>query len=232
MTFQEVVRRPAYQQVSEQLREAILGGVLAPGSELPAERELCERFGVARTTVREALRALQAQGLVVAASPTAPLRVVTPEGLAEGPARDALTHLLALGQVGLDDLVGLRLALEGAAVGAAARAATRPDLAPARAEVVAMRNAGRDLVAFEAADVRFHLALAAASGNEAFLLVMHAVRHSMAAHLLGVLQALDDPVPTLEELTTEHEAILQAIERGHASKAEELVRHHVARFYA
>ncbi|HST38442.1 MAG TPA: winged helix-turn-helix domain-containing protein, partial [Conexibacter sp.] len=65
MAFSEVVRNPAYEQVAHQLREAILDGGFAPGDELPAERELCAQFGVSRTTVREALRALQAQGLAV-----------------------------------------------------------------------------------------------------------------------------------------------------------------------
>src|SRR3712207_583158 len=119
MTFEGVVRRPVYEQVADQLRDAILAGRLAPGDVLPSERELCERFGVSRTSVREALRALQAQGLVVAAAPNAPLRVAGTEGYSSGPVRDALSHLLRLGRVPLGDLVELRCALEAAIVEAA-----------------------------------------------------------------------------------------------------------------
>lgn len=56
--------RRAFQQVADQLREAILGGALVAGDRLPTESELCERFGVSRSTVREALRTLASEGLV------------------------------------------------------------------------------------------------------------------------------------------------------------------------
>src|SRR4051794_32094779 len=114
MASQDLERRPVYEQVAQQLREQILSGELAPGSALPPERELCERFGVGRTTVREALRALQTKGLAVADGPTSPLRVVAADALTTEPLRDTLTHLLRLGRVPMDDLVGLRRALEGA----------------------------------------------------------------------------------------------------------------------
>ncbi len=230
-TFEGVVRRPVYVQVAEQLREAVLDGTLAAGSALPAERELGEQFGVSRTTVREALRALQAQGLIVASGPTAPLRVAAPEALSTGTVRDALVHLLRLGRVPLADLVELRCALETAAVEAAARRRPRPDLSAARAEVEAMRAAGDDVERYERSDVRFHLALVGASGNEALHLVMLAVRDSIAAHLLDALRALPDPHATLERLTREHDALLDAVEARDPEGAAELMRDHVLGLY-
>ena len=231
MAFEGVVRRPVYVQVAEQLREAVLDGTLPPGAALPAERELGDRFGVSRTTVREALRALQARGLVVATGPNSPLRVADPEALSIGPVSEALGHLLRLGRVPLADLVDLRCALEAAAVQAAARRWPHPDLAGAQAEIDAMRAAGSDVEAFERADVQFHLALADASGNEALLLVMLAVRDSIAAHLLDALMALPDPLPTLERLAEEHAAILAAIEDRRPDHAGEVMRDHVLGFY-
>lgn len=230
MEYTAVVRRPAYEQVAEQLREAILSGALAPGSELPSERELTDRFGVARTTVREALRALQAQGLAVADRPTAPLRVVRAEALSVGPARDAFVHLLRLGGVPLADLVDLRCALEGAAVAAAA-ATPGVDLGTARAEVAAMKEVGDDVEAFEEADVRFHLALVAASGNEALHLVMLAVREPVGAHLLASLRALEDPVKVLKRLTREHAKIVGAIEAGDGELAAQRMSKHIRGLY-
>ena len=109
---------PVYEQVADRLRESILSGELVAGSALPPERELSERFGVGRTTIREALRALQTKGLAVTTGPTSPLRVVAADALTTDPLRDTLVHLLRLGRVPLDDLIGLRVALEGA--GAAA----------------------------------------------------------------------------------------------------------------
>jgi GntR family transcriptional regulator, transcriptional repressor for pyruvate dehydrogenase complex len=232
-------RRPAYEQVAEQLRAAILEGVLAPGAPLPPERELSARFGVGRTTVREALRLLQTKGLAVADGPTSPLRVVAPDAVPTAPLRDTLVHLLALGRVPLDDLIGLRVALEGAGAEQAA-AARRPDLADARRELEAMRAAadadadvaGPDLDAFEAADVRFHLAVVRASGNEALSLVMLAVRDAISAALRTKLEANRRALrTTLRTLVAEHAALLDAIERGDGDAARRLAGEHLMRFY-
>jgi DNA-binding FadR family transcriptional regulator len=231
MAFSEVVRSPAYEQVAHQLREAILDGALAPGDELPAERELCAQFGVSRTTVREALRALQAQGLAVAAGPTAPLRVPPARELSTGPLRDSLVHLLRLGRVPLGDLVELRCALEAAAVAAAATHQDRDHLDDARAALEQMRAIEDDVAAFERADVRFHVALVAASGNEALQLVMLAVRDSVSAHLREALAELPAPKRAIARLTRQHEAILAAVEAGDARDAELLLRDHVMGFY-
>jgi DNA-binding FadR family transcriptional regulator len=231
MTFQGVTRRPVYAQVAEQMREAILSGALAPEAVLPAERDLCEQFGVSRTSVREALRALQAEGYVVAGGPNAPLRVAGPDAMSTGPVRQALAHLMRLGRVPLGDLLELRCALEAAAVEAAARRRPRPDMAAAHTEIAAMHAAGVDVEAYEQADVRFHIALAEASGNEALQLVMVAVRDSIAAHLLDALRALSDVPATLARLTREHEGLLAAVEERDAERAGELMRDHILGLY-
>jgi DNA-binding FadR family transcriptional regulator len=228
---QPLERRPVYEQVADRLRESILSGELPAGSVLPAERELSERFGVGRTTVREALRALQTKGLAVATGPTSPLRVVAPERLTTDPLRDTLVHLLRLGRVPLDDLIGLRVALEGAGAEQAATREPRPDLTAARDQIAFMRAAGTDLEAFEVADIRFHLELVRASGNEALSLVMLAVRDTISQALLSHLEALADPVPTLRQLIAEHEAILQAVIDGDGEAARRLSGEHLRRFY-
>lgn len=200
--------------------------------------------------MREALRALQAQGLAVQAGPTAPLRVPQPDALSTGPLRDSLVHLMKLGRVPLGDLVELRGALEAAAVAAAAttlgsapledpaRKQTTAHVAEARRALDEMRRqlaapgpAADAAAAFEQADVRFHVALVAASGNEALQLVMLAVRDSVSAHLLDALTSDPAPQRTLNRLTRQHEAILAAVEAGDARDAEVLLRDHVIGFY-
>lgn len=231
MSFQPVARRPVYEQVAGQVREAILGGELAPGSALPSERELCDAFKVSRTTIREALRSLQAQGLAVASGPTAPLRVVEAGALSTDPLRDTLIHLHRLGRVPLTDLVGLRRALESAGARDAAKRRPAPDLTPALDQIAAMRAAGDDVRAFDVADVAFHLEILRASGNEALTLVMLAVRDSTSAHLLELLSAIEDPAHTLRRLIREHEGIVEAIARRDAEAAHRLSDEHIARFY-
>ncbi|WP_189317684.1 FadR/GntR family transcriptional regulator [Streptomyces brasiliensis] len=225
-------RRPVYEQVADELLELILSGQLPPGSVLPPERELSERFGVGRTTIREALRALQTKGLVVATGPTSPLCVVAADKLATDPLRDTFVYLLRLGRVPLDDLIGLRAALEGAGALQAATRDRRPDLTAARDQIAFMRAAGRDLKAFDVADIRFHLEIVRASGNEALTLVMLAVRDSLSKALLSRLEALTDPSSMLQRLIAEHEAILQAVIDGDGEAAQHLTREHLRRYYS
>ncbi|HST38397.1 MAG TPA: FCD domain-containing protein, partial [Conexibacter sp.] len=167
----------------------------------------------------------------VAAGPTAPLRVPPARELSTGPLRDSLVHLLRLGRVPLADLVELRCALEAAAVASAATHQDAERIADARAALEEMRAIEDDVAAFEAADVRFHVALVAASGNEALQLVMLAVRDSVSAHLRDALAALPAPRRTIARLTRQHEAILAAVEAGDARDAELLLRDHVMGFY-
>jgi GntR family transcriptional repressor for pyruvate dehydrogenase complex len=231
MASRELERRPAYAQLAERLRESILSGALAAGTPLPSERELCDTYGVARTTVREALRALQVQGLAVSAGPTAPLRVVAADALSTDPMRDTLVHLLRLGRTPLDDLLGLRRALEGAGAADAAAFRPAPDLSAAREQIGLQRAAGDDVEAFEQADVRFHLEVVRASGNEALTLMMLAVRDSIASHLLEALRAMNAPRLVMKRIVREHEAILAAIAEGDGEAARRLSEDHVIRFY-
>jgi GntR family transcriptional regulator, transcriptional repressor for pyruvate dehydrogenase complex len=106
VAFKSVVRNPVYLQVATEIREAILDGRLVAGQPLPTERELTAEFGVSRATIREALRALQAQGLLSAGGDSNRAgRTVLPE--APTVLGDALGTLLRLRRISLKDLVAL-----------------------------------------------------------------------------------------------------------------------------
>jgi DNA-binding FadR family transcriptional regulator len=228
MAFIEVTRSPVYLQVANQLRGAIVAGELAAGEELPTERDLSKTFGASRASVREALRVLEAQGLITTGG--APARAVVATELA-GHAREALSTLLELNRVGLDDLVELRCVLESAAI---RQAAARPDseaLGEAQQALDDQRRCDVDLEAFDAADLRFHIALVRASGNEAMHLVMLALRDAAVRYLLVALRAQRDPRRVLRRLVSEHEAILSAARGGDGQQAATLAESHIRRFY-
>jgi DNA-binding FadR family transcriptional regulator len=228
MAFNEIVRSPVYLQVAEQLREAILNGDLEAGEPLPTERALSESFGASRASVREALRVLQAQGLITGGGAPAPSVVATD---ARGPAREALLTLVRLNRVELGDLVELRCVLESAAL---RRAAQDPDparLREARQALEDMRVPKVTIETFDEADVRFHVALVRASGNEAMHLVMLALRDAVARHLLAALRTRGDVRRVLRRLIAEHTEILEAVEAGDGDRAASLVEDHIRRFY-
>lgn len=234
MAFREVIRKPVYLQVAEQLREAILDGDLPAGEPLPTERELSAQFGVSRPTVREALRVLQAEGLVAGGGATSPMRPGVPDEVSSESMRAALTHLVRLRRVPLSDLVELRCALEASALVRASRGPLPGPLAEARRALREMREMLRgalDVAAFHEADVRFHVALVAASGNQATHAIMAALRESIAEHLIAALEARSEPGAVIRRLTAEHEAILAAVEAGEGEVAAGRVRAHIAGFY-
>jgi DNA-binding FadR family transcriptional regulator len=236
MAFSEVGRKPLYLQVAEQIREAILRGDLAPGARLPTERELGDTFGVSRASVRDALRSLQAHGLISGAGRIAPARTVVTLGEL-GSLQEAVVHLLTLQRVPFADLVELRTAVEAAAVRRAAEraggVAAEERLAEARQILGRMHARGVGVDDYHDADVAFHLALVGASGNQAMQLVMGAVRETVAAYLLDVLRSLGPrrQRQTLRTLTAQHAAILDAVESKDPDRAEALVRSHIVDFY-
>jgi GntR family transcriptional repressor for pyruvate dehydrogenase complex len=226
--FKGLVRAPVYLQVADQIREAIFAGGLRPGERLPAERELAQTFGASRASIREALRVLQAQGLIIGGGAPGPAVVAHDP---ETPAREALTTIVRLNGVELDDLIDLRCLLEMAALEQAARRQDPTRLDEAREALAAMESPEIGIEAFDEEDVRFHVALVRASGNEAMHLVMLALREPVAAHLLEALRAKADPRETLNRLAKEHATIIESVEAGEGERAALLVERHIRGFY-
>ena len=225
-------RTPLSVVVSQQLRDAILTGQVSSGTELPSEHELAVQFAVGRSTVREAVRILQAQGLLSGGDTvtTRRPRVAAEDGLSAAAAM-AMENAVRLGQIPLKDLVALRLLLEGATVEAAASAPPGA-LAEAHAALQDMVLADGEPERFLAADLRFHHGLALASGNAALPLVMSVLRNAIAGHLGAALHQQPDLSATTAQLTDEHAAIYLAVAEGRAGDARQLVTTHIQDFYA
>jgi GntR family transcriptional regulator, transcriptional repressor for pyruvate dehydrogenase complex len=228
--FQPVTRAAIYSEVAQQIQQAILDGSLGSGVALPPERELARQFGVSRATVREALRHLQARGLLAPRGRTSPLEAASPEA-AVAHFRESLTRAVQLRDVPLADLLELRLAVETAALTRAAAAPVESHLAEARAALGVMQQPRVSWREFFPADVAFHAALVAASGNQALVLVMLAAKDSIALHLDEAMRARSF-TQVRERIVDEHRALLRAVEHGNASSAARLLRAHVGEFYA
>jgi len=210
--FHSVSRPSIYMDVAGQIRRAILEGTMSSGERLPPERELARQFGVSRATVREALRHLQAQGLLAARGRTSPLE---PAGPAEVP---------------LSDLVELRIAIEAAALARAATAQITASLEEARVTLAVTPRADVRPHELHEADVAFHVALVAASGNRALLLVMLAVTDAIRLHLDEALRARSSAKMRFR-IATEHRTILRSIERGAGAAATPHLRQHLRGLY-
>lgn len=143
-----------YHSVADQILELITSGEFPPGSRLPGERELAERFKVSRVTIREAEIALQARGYLSIKTGSG-VHVLSPAAQAE-----ALPHISPF------ELTEARLMFESEAAALAARHIDDKTLAKLEELVQRMSSKNpADGEDSQAADREFHLAIAAASGN-------------------------------------------------------------------
>jgi DNA-binding GntR family transcriptional regulator len=189
------------------IRDRIDDGRLARGTRLHQE-DLAAELGVSRTPVREALRRLAAEGRV---------ELLTNRG-----ARVADIDLAAM-----PEPYEARLVIEpGAAALAARRGLSAAQLRQLHAAIAAQRSAAGDIQRSFAANRDFHLGLVAASGNE---LLLQFAEHLWVARIGAAIYERQAETPERMLLDAdEHEAILDAVERGDARKAESLARKHVA----
>ncbi len=230
-TLSAAERAPLSIAVARRLREVIVSGQMSVGTELPSEKDLARDLGVGRSTIREALRILQAQGLLSGGDTVSTQRPRVSADQTLSMAASTMENVLRLGQVPLADLVALRVLIEGAALREAAERGDSLALGEARKAIEIMKHPRVDIEAFRAADLQFHGALAAASGNVAFGLVMGVLRSAVSGHLGEALLRVENPRATMKKLTAEHEEILVAVEGGHGARASQLVTGHIRAFY-
>lgn len=217
----DAVLRPAvgnvFETTVEQLATAIRLGVFVVGEQLPPERDLAERLGVSRNTLREAIAALRDSRLVTTKRGRGGGTVVTDAG--HGPGADATSGVRH--GAALEDALDFRRVVEP---GAARLAATRPLSRDQRGWLLDSSHAVReaDLGAHRIADSRLHLAIATVTGSP---MVVEAVTRAQAAlgELLGAIPVLRT---NIEHSHEQHDAVVDAILRGDADPARTAMEEH------
>lgn len=217
----------AFEKVLHWVDERILTGELAVGDHLPPERELARLLEVSRAAVREAVRTLQAQGVVRSAVGTGATAGTTITSVSA----HALTRLLrlhvALANFPLPDVVEVRISLERLSARLAAKHASADELAELRRQVLAMAEPGITRERFNDVDTAFHVGIAAAAGNLLAADMTVAIRESMRLPILDRFRRLDAWEDVVQVLRHDHEAIYAAIAAGRADDAERAVETHI-----
>jgi DNA-binding GntR family transcriptional regulator len=192
-----------------QLREMIVTGLLRPGADIH-EGQLCAQLGISKSPLREALRQLEQEGLVVAASQRGSyVAPFSPEDIAE--------------------IYSLRSYVETLEVRLATERATADDLRALHANIAAMEDCARrgDQRGFVERDAEFHLLLARISGHKRLLRVQQSLQTDllrlMMYHLAGAGNA------AVTDASTMHRAIVDALEARDRDAAERLMREHIHR---
>ena len=232
-SFAPVKQRRAFEDIIVQVENAILEGRLKVGDRLPPERELAEIFNVSRASVREALRVLEAFGVLSARRGTGAESGSIVSAQNESPLSGLLRLYTSLLQLPITDLLDVREALEMLTARQAAERAGAEDVARLGEIIEAMRRA-KSPSEFLAVDTEFHLTLARASGNSVVPLILGAVRDAIARQMLEAFQALEAGGRWNAErafLVKEHAQLVQTIAAHDPEAAARAFSHHVHAFY-
>jgi DNA-binding FadR family transcriptional regulator len=214
--FAPVRSQTAFEETLERLGTAIKLGLLAPGARLPAERELCTRLEISRSTLRQALTALAQSGHLHAVRGRGGGTFVSqrPPPI-DPPTRDLLA--------GWRDACDVRLGIE---LGIAALAAERADgseLAPLDELVAAMDDLAEDFAGYRQADVRFHIGLAEATHSARLVALATEAQGAMT----DLISYIAHPPEILEHANAQHAQLLSRIRAHDADAAMRVMAEHL-----
>ncbi len=216
MPIQAVEPRRLYRQIADQLLGLIAAGEYRPGDRLPPERTLSEQLRVSRSSVREALIAMEVEGRVE-------IRVGAGVFVVDQPAPVAPAT-----EVGPFELLQARLLVEPQAAALAARHATadqRERMARAWNDMEGC-EASNDLTGL-AHDRQFHVVIGEASGNSALALMVQTLWEQRVGPLYVTLERHFHSGPIWEKAQDEHRAILDAITGRQPGAARRAMRRHI-----
>jgi len=214
--FAPVHSQTAFEETVERLGTAIKLGLLPPGTRLPAERELCAKLGIARSTLRQALTALSQSGHVFATRGRGGGTFVSdPQPPAHPPSKRLLGEWR--------EICDQRLAIELGVAVLAAQRATEPALA-ALDEVAGVLDASlEDFQAYRQADIRLHVGLAEATGSTGLVRASTEVQGAMT----DLISYIAHPPEVLASSNAQHRRLLAAIREGDSMRAARVMAAHL-----
>lgn len=209
-----------YEQIVQQIEDSILKGALKAGDQLPAERELAQNFGVSRTAVREAVKALREKGLVEAYSGRG---TFITDGTSQA-IKQSLDLMIKIGQPdGSVQLAEVREILEPEIAALAAVRCEDQHIVSMREAVAVMDQAKEDPEAYIEADLDFHLALAEAASNPLILSLLDSIVGLLREQRIRIFSVDGGP----ERGQYHHKRILEAVRDHDADKARAAMRAHL-----
>jgi DNA-binding FadR family transcriptional regulator len=227
--FRAAKQNRIFQDVVDQIEEAIVAGKLQPGDTLPSERDLKELFQTSRGTLREALRVLEQKGLIEIKLGVGGGSVVKAAPMEQ--ICDSLDLLVRFQQISLEHLAEFREGIEGIVAATACRRATRGDIAElerllAKAGTYVAKGVSQ-WRRFVEIDKQIHQALAQITGNPMYIVVHQMVHDNIQRYYERFLPWTE---AMLKENFEDLRDIVDLIKKGAADQASALARRHVQRF--
>ena len=222
-SIQPLKRSNLSDEIIQRIQDLIRNESLKPGDRLPTEIELAEKFGVGRSTVREAVRALAALGMIDRSKRGTFISDGKPGGGGEDP---ILLRTRILKDCELTDLLEWRRILEGEICSLAAQRATDEDIEQIRSALEEMERAAREntVTNFILADASFHLVIAEAAHNQVADRMLKLIRQELVEEIGETLNR--DPMLLGRSLKS-HRLIFEAIRNEEAVQAKSLITEHL-----
>lgn len=213
-------RTTLVEQVAEGLMQLIESNKLKPGDSLLSTTKLVNHFGVSRPVVREALKLLEAKGVIEVSNGKKPL--IKP--ISTEPLLGFFDRVAKVEHEALQEFMEVRQGLEIQSARLAAERRTPEQLAKIKQTVQAMRQYLDDFDAFIEADVTLHLLIAEASHNAMLLRLIKSIRETLRTTVWeGHRRRTKKQIETIQQL---HEAVVASIEKGDPEKAGEAMANH------
>lgn len=228
--LQKVVPVRIFEQAVEQIRELIVNGDISPGQKLPTEQELCRQLNTSRSSVREALRVLEAEGLIEVKRGSGAF-VSDPPKIKQS--RNEIMQWLSAHEQTLEQVLEVRESIEGLTAALAAQRATETTLTEIRAildeqkrliqQISESQDENYDALAN--LDAAFHLAISSASGNDIANEIVSQIVPAFTQSNKVVLYVSQ----RMHKTEMEHLAIYQALVSKDPASAEKAMREHIGR---
>lgn len=220
-------KKKTYQVIVDKITEFFFAGNLKPGEKLPSERELASKFKVSRTSIREALRTMEQNGLIEIRQGGGSYIKASENFQSQ---KEEITAAIIKAENHLVyEMLELRRALEVESAFLAAKRATSQDLEKLRTALEKMALSSENIEIGLKADVDFHIAIVQATHNSIFIGLIQ----TLSEHMKDTIRAtrrhrFTDP-ERHEDTMDEHKDIYLAIASGNADRAKELMEEHIAR---
>lgn len=219
--------RHASRSAADQIKEAVLAGLAGPGDRIGSEKSLGEKLGVGRSTMREAVKTLEAQGLV-AVEPGAGggIRIAPPQS---AHFQDALAIQIALMNVSWSELLDTQTVMESATAAAAAKSATEQDVLHLRSILSKTESAIGDPENFARYGVEFHVGIGNAANNQLLAFFLSALGDIMTRRYADRSSATprEDMRSRHRRILTQHRLVCETIAAGDSDMAMKHMSEHL-----
>nr|WP_307784744.1 FadR/GntR family transcriptional regulator [Neobacillus cucumis] len=223
MNFNPVSSKKLYMQIYNQILSEIQSGSFKIGDKLPAERELCEMFGVSRAPIRQALSALELNGIIYSR---------------QGEGVYVKSNQLATDQsffksISPEDIVEARMNIEPLIVQFAVQRATDEDIEELRSTIKQMEEETSSGVYVPETDEKLHAGIAKASHNDLFINIMADIINAMKQQeMWKFIRDRTVTRPDYREVNfKEHQLLIKAIEDRNEKEAVKIMTNHMQNLY-